>query len=230
MKTLAKSAGLLFLAAVVAFGQRGGFHGGFRGGGFGGVRVGGYGGFRGGGFIGFRGAFGGFRGGGFYGFGGFRRPFFGRFGFRTLIYQRPFFSYPYFNYPYFPYYGGFYGGGFYNGGPYDYSYSPPPSNVIIYAPPSAGGPEYVRSEEPPRPVIVNYNFGETQAAPSSRVYFSLAFKDGTVATALAYWVDGSTLHYITSGGAQQTAPLDSIDRDRSLKLNRDRGVEFGLPR
>ncbi len=227
MKTLARSAGLLLLAGVVAFAQRGGFHGGFRGGGFGGFRGGGFGGFHGG-FGGFRGGgFVGFRGGGFRGFVGFHRPFFRHFGFRTLIFQRPFFSYPY-----FPFYGGFYGGGFYDSPPYDNSYAPPaPSNVVVYAAPPAAGPEYTSYAEPSRPVIVNYNFGATPPAPpGNRIYFSLAFKDGTVTTALAYWVDGNTLHYIDSDGAQHTAPVDSVDRDRSLKLNRDRGIDFGLPR
>jgi len=190
-----------FLLAAPVFAQRGGGHGG----GGGGMRGGG-GGMRGGGG-GFRG--GGFRGGGFRG--GFNRgfgfrgrsgfiPFYGFYG--GYGYSDPFFydSYPS-SYPYS------------NGYPYAGYGSSSPSVMIIsnspYGYPAAPPPEFVPPPEPPAP-------------PPA--------KDSTIRAVLAYWVDGTTLHYVTMEHEQKQAPLSSVDRDLSERFNRERNVTFRLPR
>ncbi len=46
--------------------------------------------------------------------------------------------------------------------------------------------------------------------------------------AVAYWVEGGTLNYVTREHEQRQAPLGSIDRAFSEQLNRDRHVDFQL--
>lgn len=74
---------------------------------------------------------------------------------------------------------------------------------------------------------------QPQAAPKADdekpTLYLLAFKDRTIIPALAYWVDGDTLNYITKDGIQNRASLSLIDRDFSKELNDERHVEFKLP-
>lgn len=72
-----------------------------------------------------------------------------------------------------------------------------------------------------------------QQAPSQTddekpTIYLLAFKDRTIIPALAYWVDGDTLNYITKDGIQNRASLSLIDKDFSKELNDERHVEFKL--
>jgi hypothetical protein len=204
---------LCCLLVQCAFAQRGG---GGRGGG-GGTRGGG--GFRGGGFRG-GGSIGGFRGGsgvgsGFRGGGGFvgSRGGFGRGG----------------------YYGGFrYGRSYYGGfgfglgvyAPWYYyppAYDPAPP-VIVYQNPS------YTPDPPPRPVLRDYAENAPPArAPGEQVVYLIAFQDGSIQAAFAYWVDGNTLHYVSTRREQREAPLESIDRTLTLRLNRERRVDVQLP-
>jgi hypothetical protein len=57
----------------------------------------------------------------------------------------------------------------------------------------------------------------------------VAFKDGSIYAALSYWLEGTTLHYITLQGSHNRATVDLIDRDLSARLNRERGLDFKLP-
>lgn len=231
----------LALAAGTAVAQRGGGGGGARGGGGGGGArggggfVGGGGGFRGGaGFGGFRGGFGGFRGG-FGGFrGGFNRfgfgfgfPFWYGYGLGFGLGYGDFYDYPYSYYPsYYPYYAngyGGYGGGY--GGGYA-SYQTSPNVTVVYPPPQP---------QPVTPVIREYDqFGQEirpgggPSANTSPIYL-IAFNDHTIRAAASYYVEGRTLHYVTLDRQEVTAPLDSVDRNLSQALNRERQVPFSLP-
>ena len=74
----------------------------------------------------------------------------------------------------------------------------------------------------------------TQAqAPQSQKYedplYLLAMRDGTIRAVLAYWTDGTALHYVTMDHEQKQAPLSSVDRALSERLNRERNVTFRLP-
>ena len=60
--------------------------------------------------------------------------------------------------------------------------------------------------------------------------FFIALKNSWVYTALAYWVQGETLHYISSQGGHNMVSLDLVDREISAKLNRGARVEFALPK
>jgi hypothetical protein len=109
------------------------------------------------------------------------------------------------------------------------------------------------------PVIINQNFAPDVARPVVREYvtdanggirvygpqsavsepetpvaeesptFLIAFKDHTIYAALAYWVEGETLHYVTNQNTHNQVSLDLIDRELSERLNRERQVNFRLP-
>jgi hypothetical protein len=118
-----------------------------------------------------------------------------------------------------------------------------PQNVVVVYPP-----------QPAAPVIINpYESGAAQSGeePSFRMYqapynqptvepaaaaepeathYLLAFKDHTIYSAVAYWVEGDTLHYFTSGNTHNQASLSLVDRDLTNRLNREAGMEVKLPK
>ena len=124
--------------------------------------------------------------------------------------------------------GGYYGGGGYYGDPNYAAQQQPPVNVtVVNAPPQAPT------------VIINQNFGPQQPPPAegedtSRVFqptqptasaepdhktYLIAFKDHSVYSAMAYWIEDKTMHYVTPQGTHNQASLDLIDLDFTNKLN-----------
>jgi hypothetical protein len=63
---------------------------------------------------------------------------------------------------------------------------------------------------------------------SAEAHFFIALKD-LICTAIAYWVQGDTLHYITSAGSHNQVSLALVDRATSQKLNAGRLVDLVLP-
>jgi len=59
--------------------------------------------------------------------------------------------------------------------------------------------------------------------------YLIAFKDHSIVQALGYWMEGSTLHYVSAEHTLNQASLDLIDRDLSQRLNSERNIEFKLP-
>lgn len=59
--------------------------------------------------------------------------------------------------------------------------------------------------------------------------FLIAMKEGNIMPALAFWVEGDTLHYITRESSHNRISLDRIDREFSVRLNKERGLEFRIP-
>jgi hypothetical protein len=59
--------------------------------------------------------------------------------------------------------------------------------------------------------------------------YLLAFKDHSIYSAVAYWVDGDTLHYFTTGNTHNQASMSLIDRALTERLNRELGIDFMLP-
>jgi hypothetical protein len=176
------------------------------------VRGGGFrGGFGHGGFIG-----GGFRGGpGFRHFGFGNRFFGGGFGGWPVFvggygYGDPFYSWG------APYYSSYYSS------PY-YPYYSNPNVTVVYPAPAASSPVIV--SEAPRSVTHEYREEYARAQP----LYLIAFTDGLIQAAIAYWVDGSTLHYVTRERREKTAPLKTVDKAFSELLNRDMRLNFSLP-
>jgi len=60
-------------------------------------------------------------------------------------------------------------------------------------------------------------------------YYLIAFKDHSIYSAFAYWVDGDTLHYVTAQRVHNQASLSLVDRELTDKLNRDRNLQVKLP-
>jgi hypothetical protein len=137
----------------------------------------------------------------------------------------------------------------YVGGGYDGYYpeqvpvpapAPEPNVIVVYPQPAA-------------PIIINhYGYGDSQQSiatdrPGTRIFdlpgrqavveeprqeadqFLLAFQDRSIYSAVAYWVDGETLHYITAGNTHNQASVSLVDRDLTARLNKDSGREVKLP-
>ena len=60
--------------------------------------------------------------------------------------------------------------------------------------------------------------------------YLIALKDHTIYNAVAYWVEGDTLHYFTTGNNHNQASLSLVDRELTERLNREKGTEVRLPR
>jgi len=67
------------------------------------------------------------------------------------------------------------------------------------------------------------------AADDQPTLILIAFTDHTIVSALGYWMEGGTLHYVSAEHSLNQASLDLIDRKLSQRLNDERGVEFKLP-
>lgn len=205
--------------------------GGFRGGG--GGFVGNRGGFVGnrGGFVGNRGFVGnGFRGFGFrggwpywwagyglgYGYGGYGYGYWPGY---YDAYDYPGYSYPAYSYasPAYSYQG----------------YQQQPSNVTVVYPPE----NQQTVVERVNPVIREYDQygqqvgggGPSVSGSTTPALYLIAFRDHTIRAAVAYWVEGNTLHFVTAEHESKTATLDAIDRELSRQINNERHVQFSLP-
>jgi hypothetical protein len=67
--------------------------------------------------------------------------------------------------------------------------------------------------------------------PSDKpVIYLIALNDSSVLSAVAYWVEGDTLNYVTPKQVINRVSLALVDRDLSQRLNGERGVELRLPR
>jgi len=147
--------------------------------------------------------------------------------------------------PYPVYYGGYYY-------PYDAPLAPPqgyegdygysqqqPAPVVIlnqnFRPDTGYQPGPYGSAPPPAVPPATPDQGQTQTQPqaaageSSSIIFLIAMKDHTIFPAVAYWVEGDTLNYITAQGVRNKVSLDLVDRDFSRQLNRERSLDFALP-
>ena len=60
-------------------------------------------------------------------------------------------------------------------------------------------------------------------------HYLLAFKDHSIYSAVAYWADGDTLHYFTTGNTHNQVSMSLIDRELTERLNRELGIDFTLP-
>jgi hypothetical protein len=141
--------------------------------------------------------------------------------------------------PYPVYYGGYYG--------YDpslgYAQSAPgySADASNYAAPSEAPVVVINQSYRPEtanPVIRDYSNADLpepgpgyapQRPDQPPTIYLIAMTDHNILAAIAYWVEGDTLNYITQEGTQNRVSLALVDRDFSKKLNDDRGVEFRLP-
>jgi hypothetical protein len=142
-----------------------------------------------------------------------------------------------YGYGYDPYYyDGYYGGGYggYVSTPAYYEQAPQAPPVVIneyYRPPTA------------QPRVRDYSSGGygVDPRPSSNApaangpakkpdYWLIAFPNGSIVLAVTYWTDGEFLHYVTRNKEPKQVPLTAIDRDLTVQLNGERGLDFRITR
>ncbi len=129
-----------------------------------------------------------------------------------------------------------YAGGFYDN-PYltDGAAPPPPQPqqpnvVVVYPamqqplvmPPPDGYASAGPSNSPTQPA-------SAEPAPPEAEHYLLAFKDHTIYSAVAFWVEGDTLHYFTSGNTHNQVSLSMVDKPLTERLNRESGIDLRLP-
>jgi hypothetical protein len=113
-------------------------------------------------------------------------------------------------------------GSSYYGSPYDQPIElppPPPPSAAYYEPAPEPAPA-VTQEARIRP-------GDPIAEPQN--YYLIEYKDHSIYSALAYWIEGDTLHYVTTQNTHNQASLSLIDLEKTAKLNEDRSVPFSIP-
>ena len=144
------------------------------------------------------------------------------------------------------------GGGYIGGGYYDNSYLAPPAQpapqqpqqpniTVIYPPPATpvviypsdaqgAPPQYVPPADRPTPSVYQ---PPAPPPPETSSYqpsgYLIAFKDHTIYSAIAYWVEGETLHYFTAGNTHNQVSVSLVDRALTERLNQDAGLELKLP-
>jgi len=103
-------------------------------------------------------------------------------------------------------------------------------NVIVVYPQMPGvmtqyGPPDMSAQQP-EPTI----HSQTSEPPAAEgTHILLAFKDHTIYSAIAYWVEGDTLHYFTDANTHNQVSVELIDRDLTAKLNQGSGLQVKLP-
>jgi hypothetical protein len=135
----------------------------------------------------------------------------------------------------------------YIGGYYDTPYisqqepmAPPPGQpnvTVVMSPPQQPTPVIINNfypgSSPMNPDGVRAQAQQQDsddAAPATEpAHYLIAFQDHTIYAATAYWVDGDTLHYFTSGNTHNQVSLGLIDRQFTERLNKEAGVEVKLP-
>lgn len=98
-----------------------------------------------------------------------------------------------------------------------------PSSLQMYQAPTPG--QMPVQTQPVQPQAQS----QQPSNPGQATLYLIAFKDHTIVQALGYWMEGSTLHYVTVEHDVNQASMDLIDRDLSQRLNGERGLEFRLP-
>jgi hypothetical protein len=135
-------------------------------------------------------------------------------------------------------------------GGYGYGYAPanpggppPPDaeggNAPAAAPPPVVINQYFGTQPPnaeaPPDTAANSNFHfyqspvNTESAPAEQSYYLIAFKDHTIYSAVAYYTEGDTLHYFTSGNVHNQVSVSLVDRPLTEQLNRQHNVDLRLP-
>ena len=88
--------------------------------------------------------------------------------------------------------------------------------------------DYSNTPLPP-PGVVQYP-PQPQPPDDQPTVYLIAMKDHTIFPAVAYWVEGDVLNYVTAQGTSvNRVSLGLVDRDFSQQLNDQRSVPFKLP-
>jgi hypothetical protein len=136
----------------------------------------------------------------------------------------------------YPVYVGSYGS-VYDASSYGYGTGAPQTsqqpNITIIMPPQQAPVAASPYDAPARPqmtVVEPAPAAQSEDSTPEPTRYLLAFKDHTIYSAIAYWVDGDTLHYFTSGNTHNQVSVSLIDRAMTERLNKDAGVDVKLPK
>ena len=115
-------------------------------------------------------------------------------------------------------------------------------NITVIYPPAPAQPVYMYGGDqgqaaapvPETPNISVYQAPSPQPAAEGSstadpARYLIAYKDHTIYAAVAYWVDGDTLHYFTSGNTHNQISLSLVDVPLTERLNREAGNAVRLP-
>jgi hypothetical protein len=143
-------------------------------------------------------------------------------------------------YPYPVYVPAYYDNSYYSGSTTAPMVQPQQPNVTVIYPPQQANPVFINMGPQDNPYGTPTNDRPQQHSlyqprpaaeepAAEQVHFLLAFKDHSIYSAVAYWVDGDTVHYFTSGNTHNQASVSLIDRELTERLNRESGHEVKLP-
>jgi len=91
------------------------------------------------------------------------------------------------------------------------------------------GPQPAAAAEPPvHSLLLNFEDSD-EIPPAEPTHYYIALKDHHVYLAVAYWVEGDTLHYFLPGNTHNQVSLSMVDRDLMDRLNRESGAVVRLP-
>ena len=107
----------------------------------------------------------------------------------------------------------------------DYASAGVPGVVILMSPPVVQAP--APPPEPPRPEIHEYHQAEPGLGPAAT--FSIVMKDGVIRSAVAVWVQGDSVNFITPESARVQTPLTSVDREATRRANAEKHLMLSLP-
>jgi len=82
---------------------------------------------------------------------------------------------------------------------------------------------------PPSHPYADAAAAQRAASGDQPTIYLIALRDHTIVQALGYWMEGSTLHYVSAEHTLNQVSMDLVDRDLSQRLNDERGLEFRLP-
>ena len=98
-----------------------------------------------------------------------------------------------------------------------------PVIVVAFQEPSVPPPP----PPPPQPEVHEYSW--TQAGNDPSAVFTIVSTDGNNPSAVAVWVQGNTVRYITPDGGAGQLPLNSVDRAATRMANAAKNLTLVLP-
>jgi hypothetical protein len=129
----------------------------------------------------------------------------------------------------------FIGGGYYeplvSGSDYGYGYAPPVPVAVVNQDfqTDSGTPSLIDYSNVSLPEAAPDADATSQLKDDQPTIFLIALTDHSVVAAIAYWVDGDTLNWVSRDAKQNRMSLSLVDRDFSKQLNDERHVDFKLP-
>ncbi|HLH20434.1 MAG TPA: hypothetical protein VKX45_24615 [Bryobacteraceae bacterium] len=104
-----------------------------------------------------------------------------------------------------------------------------PSTIVVINPQGAPVPPAMMMGMPPQGPAPASAEPASADTGETATHYLIAFKDHSIYSAVAYWVEGDTLHYFTTGNTHNQVSLSLVDRDLTRQLNAQSGLQLNLP-